>query len=304
MATLRLRLRHAGGVVTLTVDKAASLEALISSAAAATGSSIKRLLSGFPPKPLNTLAGLRDGDSLTVEANESEETPLPPTQPAPQPAPASTPSQPLECVPLGAGGVLARRVVASDNSCLFAAVALLILRDREQKAALRELCASAVAADEDTFSDAFLGRSRAEYLEWIRNEQHWGGAIELSILATHFGLELHAADVSTCHIYRYGEGRGYATKAFLLYDGLHYDAVVAAASMELEDFDETTFDVADSASDDALARLVAAHHAVHAYTDTGSFSIRCLTCRVGLKGEKEAVAHARETGHQSFGEYA
>jgi ubiquitin thioesterase OTU1 len=31
--------------------------------------------------------------------------------------------------------------------------------------------------------------------------------------------------------------------------------------------------------------------------------LRCLVCQTGLKGEKEAVEHAKATGHQNFGEY-
>ena len=39
------------------------------------------------------------------------------------------------------------------------------------------------------------------------------------------------------------------------------------------------------------------------YTDTASFTIRCLVCQRGLTGEKEAVEHAKATGHTNFSEF-
>lgn len=37
--------------------------------------------------------------------------------------------------------------------------------------------------------------------------------------------------------------------------------------------------------------------------DTANFTLRCGICQLGLKGEKEAVEHAKQTGHTSFREY-
>jgi ubiquitin thioesterase OTU1 len=34
-----------------------------------------------------------------------------------------------------------------------------------------------------------------------------------------------------------------------------------------------------------------------------NFTLRCGVCKAGLVGEKDAVKHAKETGHQSFTEY-
>jgi ubiquitin thioesterase OTU1 len=46
-----------------------------------------------------------------------------------------------------------------------------------------------------------------------------------------------------------------------------------------------------------------AAHAARAFTDTASFTLRCGACQLGLKGEKEAVEHAKATGHSNFTEY-
>ena len=39
------------------------------------------------------------------------------------------------------------------------------------------------------------------------------------------------------------------------------------------------------------------------FTDTASFTLRCGTCKIGVKGEKEALEHAKSTGHANFSEY-
>ena len=61
------------------------------------------------------------------------------------------------------------------------------------------------------------------------------------------------------------------------------------------------------ASDDVAAReaeaLVGELHRQRKFTDTASFTIRCLVCQRGLKGEKEALEHAKTTGHTNFAEY-
>ncbi len=61
------------------------------------------------------------------------------------------------------------------------------------------------------------------------------------------------------------------------------------------------------ASDDGAAReaeaLVGELHRQRKFTDTASFTIRCLVCQRGLKGEKEALEHAKTTGHTNFAEY-
>ena len=51
----------------------------------------------------------------------------------------------------------------------------------------RRVLAAAVSADPETYSEAFLGRPNAEYCRWILDRNHWGGAIELSILSRYVG---------------------------------------------------------------------------------------------------------------------
>lgn len=55
----------------------------------------------------------------------------------------------------------------------------------DQECACRKVIADAVRRDPETYSEAFLGKSNAEYQRWILDSQKWGGAIELSILSRH-----------------------------------------------------------------------------------------------------------------------
>lgn len=38
------------------------------------------------------------------------------------------------------------------------------------------------------------------------------------------------------------------------------------------------------------------------FTDVDKFTLRCLQCDTQLKGQTQATAHAKETGHTNFGE--
>jgi len=73
-----------------------------------------------------------------------------------------------------------------------------------------------------------------------------------------------------------------------------------------EELDITIFQTAApsfAAVEKAAAQLVASCHEARQFTDTGNFTLRCGVCQIGVNGEKEAVQHAKETGHQSFQEY-
>jgi hypothetical protein len=110
-----------------------------------------------------------------------------------------------------------RRVVDSDNSCLFNAVGYNMERSRREGARLRCVVAAAVKEDPITFNDGVLEKSNAEYQKWILSPEKWGGPIELFILATcvcRLRLQ-HRADRQCCpkcrvsHVYRHGPAAVY-----------------------------------------------------------------------------------------------
>ena len=114
------------------------------------------------------------------------------------------------------------------------------------------------------------------------------------------------------HDIGFGEENQYATHIFLIYSGIHYDAVtftplepdLSATYPYSLDFDQTQFHkVNDAYALPATLKLAEKLKSDHYYTDTAGFTLRCEVCRTALKGEKEAHKHAKDTGHTSFGEY-
>ena len=115
---------------------------------------------------------------------------------------------------MSAGADIIRHSVPADHSCLFASVAYLCqgisgeveLRTAGRK--LREVCAQAVLADPDPASRAImLGHDSVEaYVQWIRNETHWGGEPEVLMLAEHFETELVIVSCESLSVLRYAEG--------------------------------------------------------------------------------------------------
>lgn len=81
------------------------------------------------------------------------------------------------------GTCVVRRVIDSDNSCLFNAVGYTMEGLRYKAPVLRQVIVEGVLADSASWSEAVLGKPPVEYCAWIDDPHHWGGAIELSILA-------------------------------------------------------------------------------------------------------------------------
>ena len=139
----------------------------------------------------------------------------------------------------------------------------------------------------------------------------WGGQVELFVLSTYLQKQIAAYDIQTGRVDIYGEDRfPQSERGHLIYDGLHYDALVFAYP-GLEDLPDTHVTVIDCSQPisktnafDAKARALAEkNRARRMFTDTANFSLRCLVCQEGLVGENEAREHAKKTGHQNFGEY-
>lgn len=195
---LVLRVRHSGGQCTIKTDSAlSSLEQLYGLVSASTGAPCHRLLHGFPPTLLESVAELKSGDSLqaVTEAPAAETPPAAPvsstpaapavtnsSRPTPRSAPAVDFYQPLS----RSGSVLLRRVVDADNSCLFTSISLLVLRDRTQAPSLRRLIADTVRASPDTYTEAFLGPPTEEYAEWVLYSDSWGRGHRISHLVSAF----------------------------------------------------------------------------------------------------------------------
>ncbi|EMR08318.1 hypothetical protein PNEG_03159 [Pneumocystis murina B123] len=199
-------------------------------------------------------------------------------------------------------GRVVLRVMQNDNSCLFRAVGYIIMGKMDTANELRSLVAQTIQNDPATYSDAILGRSRDEYCRWINKTNSWGGAIEILILANHFEVEICSIDVATGRTDRFGEGRPMC--GFIVYSGIHYDAIaLTPMSGASPNFDTTIFSVEDLNVRKAVLKLTDYLRKIHYYTDTSNFLLKCKICKTNLRGRKDALEHARITGHSNFDEY-
>ncbi|XXG82569.1 hypothetical protein AAC387_Pa10g0488 [Persea americana] len=184
-------------------------------------------------------------------------------------------------------GIVVRRVIPSDNSCLFNAVGYVMEHDKHKAPELRQVIAATVVSDPTKYSEAFLGKPNEEYRAWILDSEKWGGAIELSILADYYGREIAAYDIQTTRCDLYGQ--------------------MSPFEEAPEEFDQTIFTVHKDRTigpvEGLTLNLVRDAHRKRAYTDTANFTLRCGVCQAGLTGQKEAVEHAQATGHVNFQEY-
>ncbi|KAI0362077.1 OTU-domain-containing protein [Trametes cingulata] len=359
-----VRLRHPKGVTTIQIDfnngTVADLQQEIF-AATEIPPSQQELKAGYPPHPLTLIPelpvdslGLKQGEQLVVTRRSSGLThgsgPPPAASAAafPQPSPAAamtgmTASQvrsPAPTAAAGAGsggrkggpeyvvtsnGYLIHRVVPDDNSCLFSSIALIFEQNIGKAQSIRQIVADAIREDPIKWDEAILGRPREEYIRTILKPNAWGGAIELSILAEHYGTEIASVDVETGRVDRFAPPpeKDTGNRAIVIYSGIHYDATSVAPMLDAPDeFHQTIWsrsggkaaeaerdgeDAGGGEEEDemlkAAKKLADALRAKRAYTNTATFDLKCQICGKGLKGEKEARAHASQTGHVEFGEY-
>lgn len=167
---------------------------------------------------------------------------------------------------------------------------------------LRALVATTIQARPEVYNDAVLGMQRDLYCSKMNRADTWGGEIELNILSDHFKVGIKNIDCQTGHIYSYGEA--FHDVIYIVYSGIHYDAIALSPAQNAPpDWDQTQFPVKDMAVEDAARELVSVLRKRSYFTDTSNFALRCKDCGVGLRGEKDAQAHAMLTRHVNFGEY-
>jgi len=187
-----------------------------------------------------------------------------------------------------------RRVVPADNSCMFRCLGIALVNSESDEAAdgMREMVAGAVVSRPD-MTEAVLGKPPAEYADWVRQRGSWGGELELSIIADAFGTTITAIDVETGTTYTYGGEQD--QRVILLYSGIHYDLVEGRSG--------ALFHRADDAVMRRASEIAVDMKRKRQYTNTATFTLRCMVCGKGLIGADDAQKHARETSHINFEEY-
>ncbi|KAL1524705.1 hypothetical protein AB1Y20_019590 [Prymnesium parvum] len=307
---MRLRLRTPSGQSNFTANEGGTFADLVAHLSTQSATTSFDLLAGYPPvklawhadTPLSAL--LASGDTLVVRPAEKGPAADPPTRTS---IPMSSPPVALSEAAtggLGDGERVVRRVMAADNSCLFNAVAYVLEgRSTSRGQELRKLVADVVRTNSE-YSEAVLGRPIEEYARWIINPENWGGAIELAVLSEHYKSEIAAFDCQTQRVHIFGEGQGFLQRAFLIYDGIHYDALAKQLFPDAPaELDVTIFEVDDQVAMTLAQEVVREANKARQFTDTSNFTLRCLACQRGLVGESDAMTHARDTGHTNFAEY-
>lgn len=212
------------------------------------------------------------------------------------------------------GSFLIHRVVPDDNSCLFSSVALIFEQDMSKAPHMRKIIADGIKGDPGKYDEAVLGMPPAKYVDIITKPNSWGGAIELTIFAAHYNTEIASVDVETGRIDYYSPPEpesnipSTAMRCIVIYSGIHYDAASLAPTVDAPaEWHQTLFEIHSNDDSDpivvAAKKLAGILRSKKAFTNTATFDLKCEQCGKGLKGEKEARAHAEQTGHVRFGEY-
>jgi len=312
-AKLNLRCKSAGGmqiVKDITTDTTVSQLKQCLGVMCSIDPPRLKIRSGFPPKIIDlsddllTMSDMpfKSGDTLLVEEDKSVASAAPPSQTA---KPLNESLNTLWNAQLGQmQGILTRKVVPANNSCLFTSINCCMNEGRldlESAPSMRTIIAGAVTDQSDLYNEVVLGKPNREYCSWILKGESWGGAIEISILNKYYNVEIDVVDTQSGRIDRFGEDMNYPTRIFLLYDGIHYDPLV------MEPLDgtsacKTTFSTSDDTVVAQALEIAAECKNSRQFTDVANFALRCITCNKPLKGQKEAQEHATKTGHTNFGE--
>ncbi|CDO68300.1 hypothetical protein BN946_scf184799.g27 [Trametes cinnabarina] len=203
-------------------------------------------------------------------------------------------------------GYLIHRVVPDDNSCLFSSIALAFEQDISKAQSIRQIVADAIRRDPVKWNEAILGsRPREEYIQTILKPSAWGGAIELTILAEHYGTEIDSVDVETGRVDRFEPPpeKDTGNRAVVIYSGIHYDATSVSPMIDAPDeFHQTIWSKGgkgDEGEEDemlkAAKKLADALRAKRAYTNPATFDLKCQIPRYHATETHRRVEAQRAT---------
>ncbi|KAI4827909.1 hypothetical protein KUCAC02_031266 [Chaenocephalus aceratus] len=144
---------------------------------------VQKIMVGYPPSSLDLKNGdahlkdypIKSGDTLIVEEDKNKPKP-------PQEQPAVTKS-------------------TTTGSLAHAGTVYYVVEggvyDPACAPEMRGLIAQIVSSDTTAYSEAVLGKTNEDYCTWIRRDDTWGGAIEVSILSKFYQCEICVVDTQT-----------------------------------------------------------------------------------------------------------
>lgn len=106
------------------------------------------------------------------------------------------------------------------------------------------------------------------------------------VLSTIYATEVCCVEVESGLIYKYGEDKGYESKVFLLYTGIHYDALVVHRGPHYGDrsADVLQFPKFDLKVDEDMKRTSEEFRKKKMFTNVAKFTLRCSDCGENLIG--------------------
>lgn len=196
--------------------------------------------------------------------------------------------------------------VPADNSCLFHAIVHLIepLHSNSASlspASLRESVAVCMRREPERWSNVTLaeGRTVEEYSMWITHPSSWGGFVDLIVLSEYFRVQISVISLESLYWTHYpDDATQYNSRIYLLYDGVHYDAVVGRSHGS----EVRVFNSLDEAMLDriySMARELQMHR-----QDQESSIYQCQECQEILFGQADVAKHSFDTCHCNFKEVA
>lgn len=201
-------------------------------------------------------------------------------------APNPTPAPARPAVEPG----IRRNDVPADNHCLFYSIYFCInegVLDQKQARQLRQKIAFHILDNQNSYSEAVLGKSPLDYSAWIQSDASWGGSIELRIFSDLFQVQIHAIDIMTGVVYKYNEDR-FTQKIMVLYDGIHYDPLYWDCAIDGLP-KQTVFQSDERTVHNAAVELASKLRVAREYTDTGSFKILCGNCNKRFTGASKTL---------------
>ncbi|KOO26777.1 ubiquitin thioesterase otu1-like protein [Chrysochromulina tobinii] len=162
----------------------------------------------------------------------------------------------------GDGSAAALEKMPDDNSCLFHAVSFLL----SPWSSTQELRQTVVQS------------------------------VELAIFAENLEAEISVTDVQSGRADVYGSGQGFPRRIYMLFSGIHFDAVVVEGLRTVP----TTATARIARADALVAALATEQRACGGYTDQATMVLMCAACGQIVHGEKEARRHAGSFGHKDF----
>ncbi|KAL4783955.1 hypothetical protein BJX76DRAFT_348199 [Aspergillus varians] len=322
---MQLRIRGPSGQFTLALAEDATVGDLRNEIVDKTGLIAYDVKIGYPPTSLSLdhtethqkltelgvqlhreqlIIAAKDGPE-TEPAIRNEEVPTTIRSSSPKLSLSRKPNSVAEDTPkvtsLEHDGIFVLRVMPDDNSCLFRAISTALLPGADTMVELRSIVAETIQRNPDVYTSAILGQPRDDYCRWIKNEDSWGGAIEMSILSKHFDIEVCSIDLGNLRLDRFNEGQ--SKRCFLVYSGIHYDTITLSPGDNVSpEFDTTVFDASDSLVLEKVLALCKMLQEKDYYTDVAAFRLYCNICGGILVGEKGAKEHTTQTGHRNFSE--